>query len=130
MIRTAHHEGTDFTIWVPEQQIHQIFINDKEQSDLPIGWAMLLSTDLKQCMILYIQIRPRFRRMGYAKKLIGLLQHVYDCLITDYEPALLDEPSTELLTGCGFKIVPSLHKNVPGKIEWRKPCAPSSNEKS
>jgi hypothetical protein len=120
MIRQAEINGDSFTIWLPEQPIHQIFINDKTQSELPIGWVMLLAQTKAECSILYIQIRPKFRRKGYAKKIIAMLQNTYDKIVTDYEPKLIDEPSTKLLMDCGFRISPSIHKNVPGRMLWLK----------
>ena len=58
--------------------------------------------------------------MGYATKLIKLLQHAYDKIWTDYSLDILNSPSTKLLLKEGFKIEEALSKNKPGKLKWTK----------
>ena len=109
-----------FETVVPDGDIYQFFMKDVfVDKNIPVGWV-LVNVDLGECFIIHIQVRDKYRRKGYGRRLIEALKAQFDMISTDYEKTSIGQAGFELCLKCGFEMKRSLHKRKAGKLVWKR----------
>ena len=87
---------------------------------IPYAYAILnkLPDVQNEALLWFIYCREAYRRRGYAEKLIRYLQIKFDTLITNYDT--MTGAGTKLCMKCGFEIKPSIFKNRPNMLTWKR----------
>jgi len=121
------HGGNRFLSVINDGTPAKIFLMDPAEGDLPVGWVLiwtedssLLTDEPVGCVIGHIQVREQYRRRGYGRKLIKMLQGNYPRIVTDVETAIMNSASTLLLLECGFRHIPKIFRRACGKLISRK----------
>lgn len=80
--------------------------------------SVVVSVETEYTEILHIFVEKKYRRRGYARKLVQLLKNQYDYIITGWISS--EEAGRELLLAMDFELKKSLRNNVPDTLEWKK----------
>lgn len=110
--------------YLPQSPVFQILMYDRDRKNKPVGWAIIALEGPKEARLLAILIQDPYRRQGYGKELIRLMQEKYDTIRTQYAQNWLNTPGIQLCIKSGF--LPKVaDKRGVGDLVWKKakdPC--------
>jgi len=94
-----------------------IRVFSKEDEDVPVGWIFVVGSDDGGCIIMDMFVDPEYRRKGYGKVLIQVLQERYNRAWTGISTVA----GRGLCLSMGFKLImPTFKKQFP-RLEWKAP---------
>lgn len=91
-----------------------------DPKSVPYAYAILnrQSDSVNEASLYFIYCREAYRRCGHAERLLRYLQTKFDTIITHYET--MNSEGTKLCIKCGFEMKPSMFKNLPNQLIWRR----------
>jgi GNAT superfamily N-acetyltransferase len=114
----------EFQVIIPTGVCQVVSCSDPRISDpLPIGWA-LFSVDkdheYRSCTIWDVYVRPQYRKRGYGRAIIALLQDTHDEVFTQWEQDQINSAGVQLCIHTGFNIQKKLFQKDVGTLIWKK----------
>jgi len=112
----------NYSVLTTSGQTRVYSLHTDDPKEIPYGWALVtVDQDTPdECVLWDIHVRTQYRRMGFGKKLMAVLQGNYKRIFTQYERGLINSPGCRLCMSCGFKMKQQMFKNVPPAMEWVK----------
>lgn len=89
----------------------RIFSDDRED---PVGWVFLIDGDDHDCVIVDMWVEPKYRRQGFGRDMINVLQQTHKRVWT----GMSSPEGRALCLSMGFRINKGHYKRDIPKLEW------------